>query len=156
MCDCGKNCNIPVGPIGPKGDQGDQGVQGSQGVQGLQGIQGEQGLDGDLIPFVWTNIALINGWVVPFGQVAQYSVVNGFIHFRGQISAGAASDPAFTVLNPAGHVAPSISAMISDTGNPLAISAITWTNVGNFFRVPNYNTGNFNWSLDSVPPISIR
>ena len=159
MCDCGNNCNIPIGPIGLQGEQGVQGATGATGATGLQGETGEQGtpgLDGDLIPFVWTAIPLQNGWAVAPLNIAEYSVVNGFIYFRGILNSSVATDGAFTTLDPVGHTA-TIQAMIFDTTALIPnVSLLNWTNFTNELVISNYAGGNTRWSLDSIPPIAIR
>ena len=156
MCDCGNNCTIPVGPQGPQGPQGEQGVTGATGAAGPQGPQGEQGADGDTIPFVWINIPLQNGWEAGFNQTPQYSIVNGFLHLRGQLRREpGTSSPQFTQINPAG-LSNGLVSSISDTGIPNVQSALSWSNVGGELNVSDYLIGNGRWSLDSVPPLSIR
>ena len=154
MCECGSGCKIPVGPQGVQGIQGIEGEKGPQGFQGEQGEQGAAGADGDTIPFVWTNITLLNNWNIQVGSVAQYSVVNGFLHLRGSITTPAATAAAFMSLFNAGHVS-TVQAVIFNNIIEPTPSLITWSNVSDELAIPNYPKGG-TWLLDSVPPLSIR
>lgn len=159
MCECGKGCSVPVGPIGPQGPQGEPGANGATGANGAQGEQGDtgaQGIPGDSIPFVWTDFTLINDWQGAFAQTPQYSIVNGFLHMRGVLSLGpTTASGEFAQLDPGG-LSSGVQAAIHDTGVPVASSGFNWTNFTKELVVSNWSIGNGRWSLDSVPPLSIR
>jgi Collagen triple helix repeat (20 copies) len=165
MCDCGNNCKVPVGPIGPQGpqgEQGEQGVAGANGAQGPQGDTGAQGIPGDSTPLEWNNFALQNDWQPVATQTPQFAIRNGMMYLRGRIAQGASTaSGVFATLDPSGYPggaplsAGVITAITAITNNPAVVSNLYWANLAKTLNIPDYASGFF-WSLDSVPPISIR
>lgn len=154
MCECGSGCVIPVGPQGPQGPQGEQGPIGPTGQTGPQGPPGQNAV---IEPLSWNNFTLKNDWQASFGQTPQYAVQNGLLYTRGRISVGpTTASGAFANLN-LGPISAGIISSISDTDSPVTTSALSWSNFSLDLNITDWAaSGNGNFSLDSVPPISIR
>lgn len=161
MCDCGKNCEIPVGPIGPQGEKGDPGAigpQGPQGIPGQDGADGADGLDGDQIPLVWNDIPLINDWEAPqANQPPQYAIQNGFIYFRGRVAQGAATASGqfgqLPIIPQQGFTAVLI---FSTAALPPDTSVIFWNSASGILDALDWASISGDLLLDTINPWSMR
>lgn len=148
MSKCGNcGCDIPVGPIGPIGPQGEQGEQGEIGPQGPKG-------DDAVFPeVVWNDLSLINGWA----GSGQYAVRDGFIHFRGQINSFNATSTVFASISVTGMTDLVFTAMAKIIVGLTEHTALAFNDAGSGNLDAYWATQDrADWSLDSIPPISIR
>jgi hypothetical protein len=155
---CGGKCEIPVGPQGPQGPQGEAGPIGPQGLTGPQGPKGDDGLDGDQIPLVWNDFVLENDWQEVSNQTPQYAIQNELLYMRGRLSVGpTTASGVFSTLNPPSGLASGVQSSIASTDSPLTLSRLDWANLTKELNIVDWNSsGTDIWSLDSVPPLSIR
>ena len=100
----------------------------------------------------WTNLTMENGWVSGTGvNVAQYAKKNGFLYFRGTVSAAAATAGTFASIP--STVSATVSTTIASTAIPALVHPFD-VSTASALGVRTYGTSV--WVLDSVVPISYR
>lgn len=157
-CNCGSDCEIPVGPKGVQGEKGDKGDKGDAGAPGAQGSPGQNGLNGDEIPLQWQDMNIINDWIVPSAnQPPQFAVQNGRVYFRGRVTPGPTTA--------GGSFADNVFAQ-GMTFNPVLIyhtasippdsDAIIWNFSSGTVTSVSWNAVSGDLLLDSIVPYYIR
>lgn len=186
---CSEGC-VPTGPMGPPGPKGDPGTNGTNGIsiiasfvsdgvtaignviyplntlvhQLSNGTYVNAGLINIPVPATiqWVALPLLNGWTDGAGVLAaMYAIFGGFLHLRGRISFGAATDDQFATIATAGNTGTIYTSGATDrVDGDLALDqeGLVQLSVGGAISLVGASStlDGDRLMLDSIPPISIR